>query len=494
MDALANAVKVTLGPRGRNVAIERKWGSPTVTKDGVTVAEEIDLPSKIENLGARLVKEVAVQTNERIGDGTTTATVLTQAIYREGLKLVEAGLDGMSIKRGLDKALAAAREALKKQSKKAATTEEVASIGTVSANGDEKVGQILADAFEKVGKDGIITVGESQSIETTVTVVEGMQFDRGYISPYFITDQDRLIAELKNPFILVVERKLFAVNDIVATLELVKKANGSLLVIAEDIEKEALAALTVNKLRGVVQCAAVKSPGFGERRKEILKDIAAAVGATVFTDELGRKLDQVRKEDLGRCDKVILEKEVCKIIKGAGKPEDVKARVNQIEHEKAKTNSTYDKDKLNERLARLSGGVAIVKVGGATETEVRGKRHLIEDALSSTRAAIKEGYVPGGGVALLRARKGIEPLLKELEGDERAGAKLCSTLAPRRCAKSPPMQAWTLQLSSTRSPTAKVRSVTTHRPWTTATWFKLGSSIRYALWTPHSRSLRAWQA
>lgn len=425
LDALANAVRVTLGPRGRNVALERAWGTPLVTKDGVTVAEEIELAHKGENMGALLVKEVAQRTNDDIGDGTTTATVLAQGIYRDGMKLVEASMPAIELKRGIDKAVEVAVGALEKQAKLPKSTKETARIASVSANNDEEIGELLAEAFDKVGKDGVVTVEESQYLETVVEVVEGMEFDRGYLSPYFITDKASLVCEIAKPLVLVHEKKLSALADVVPALELAKKKDAPLLVIAEDVEGEALAALVVNTMRGVVRCAAAKAPGFGDRRKEMIKDIAAMVGATPFNEDTGRKAENLEPHELGRCDKAVLEKETCKIIKGHGKKEDIEARIKLINAEWEATNSTYDKDKLQERLARIAGGVALVKVGGATEVEVREKKHRVEDSMHATRAALQEGYVAGGGIALLRCSAAVEKHIESIDNDgERAGAEL----------------------------------------------------------------------
>jgi chaperonin GroEL len=415
---------VTLGPRGRNVAIERLEGSPTITKDGVTVAREIDLPSRMDNVGARLVKEVASRTGDAIGDGTTTATVLAQALYKQGLQLVEAGLDGMELKRGLDAALPLVRKALKAQSYIPSSSLEIAQVGTISANGDTTVGKILAEAFDKVGKDGVTMVEESKATETKLNVVDGLQFDRGYVSSYFITDPRRLIAELDKPYILVVEDRVQKISQILKALEIVRAARASLLVIAEDIVGEGLAALTINKLKGVIQCAAVKIPGFGERKKEILHDIAIAVGATPFTAESGRNLETVRPQDLGRAEKAVVEKELCRIVKGAGDPEAIAQRIRTIEGHIERSKSEYEKDRSRERMARLGAGIAIIQVGGYSETEVRAKRHLMEDALAATRSAMRDGLVPGGGVALLRARAALHAMLTEVTGDRRAGIRL----------------------------------------------------------------------
>jgi len=424
VNAVADAVKVTLGPRGRNVVLEKKFGSPTITKDGVTVAKEIELENHLENIGAQLLKEVASKTNDVAGDGTTTATVLAQAIVREGLKNVAAGANPLALKRGIEKAVEAAVEKIIKalaipvEDRKA--IEEVA---TISAN-DPDVGKLIADAMEKVGKEGIITVEESKSLETELKFVEGYQFDKGYISPYFITSPDTMEAVLEDAFILIVEKKVSNVRELLPVLEQVAQTGKPLLLIAEDVEGEALATLVVNKLRGTLSVAAVKAPGFGDRRKEMLKDIAAVTGGTVISEELGFKLENATLSMLGRAERVRITKDETTIVGGKGKKEDIEARINAIKKELETTDSEYAKEKLQERLAKLAGGVAVIRVGAATETELKEKKHRFEDALSATRAAVEEGIVPGGGVTLLRAISAVDELLKSLEGDEATGAKI----------------------------------------------------------------------
>ncbi|MBL9021434.1 MAG: chaperonin GroEL [Myxococcales bacterium] len=410
VDALANAVKVTLGPKGRNVVIEKSFGSPTVTKDGVTVAKEIELEDRFENMGAQMVREVASKTSDLAGDGTTTATVLAQAIVREGSKLVAAGHNPMEIKRGIDKAVEAVVEHLKKGAKSTKDSKEIAQVGTISANGDAEVGKLLADAMEKVGKEGVITVEEAKSAETTLDVVEGMQFDRGYLSPYFVTDPENMKCNLEDCFILIAERKVSNMKDLLPVLEAIAKAQKNLLIIAEDVEGEALATLVVNKLRGTLHCAAVKAPGFGDRRKEMLKDIAVLTDGQVIAEELGLKLENVTISDLGRAKTVIIDKDNTTIVGGQGKKEKITARQSEIRTQIEATTSDYDREKLQERLAKLVGGVAVVKVGAATETEMKEKKARVEDALHATRAAVEEGIVPGGGVALIRAQAALEGL------------------------------------------------------------------------------------
>ncbi|KAA0258539.1 chaperonin GroEL [Deferribacter autotrophicus] len=422
VDKLANAVKVTLGPKGRNVVIEKKFGSPLVTKDGVTVAKEIDLKDPLENLGAQMVKEVASKTSDVAGDGTTTATVLAQAIYREGMKNVVAGANPMEIKRGIDKAVDAVVKKLQEISKTIQDKKEIAQVGTISANNDEEIGNIIADAMEKVGKDGVITIEENKTTETVLEVVEGMQFDRGYLSPYFVTDPDNMEAVLENAYILIHEKKISNMKDLLPILEQLAKQNAPFLIIAEDVEGEALATLVVNKLRGTLNCCAVKAPGFGDRRKEMLKDIAILTGGQVISEDLGLKLENVKLSDLGRAKKIVVDKENTTIVEGAGKPEDIQARVNQIKKQIEETTSDYDREKLQERLAKLVGGVAVIKVGAATETEMKEKKARVEDALNATKAAVEEGIVPGGGVALIRALTALDEL--KLEGDEKIGVEI----------------------------------------------------------------------
>jgi len=408
VDQLANAVRVTLGPKGRNVVIEKSFGSPTVTKDGVTVAKEIELEDKFENMGAQMVKEVASKTSDVAGDGTTTATVLAQAIFREGSKLVVAGMNPMEIKRGIEKAVAAIVDELKKMSKATRDTSEIAQVGTISANNDSTIGKILSDAMAKVGKEGVITVEEAKSMETTLDVVEGMQFDRGYVSPYFVTDPERMEAVLEEPVILLHEKKISSMKDLLPLLEQVARQGKPLLIVAEDIEGEALATLVVNKIRGTLAVAAVKAPGFGDRRKAMLQDMAVLTGGQVIAEELGLKLENVTLKDLGKAKRIKIDKDNTTIIDGAGSKKDIEGRVNEIRKQVEDTTSDYDREKLQERLAKLVGGVAVVKVGAATETEMKEKKARVEDALHATRAAVEEGIVPGGGVALLRCQKAIE--------------------------------------------------------------------------------------
>src|SRR6201995_889303 len=407
VNILANAVKVTLGPKGRNVVIEKSFGAPRSTKDGVSVAKEIELEDKFENLGAQLIREVASKTNDKAGDGTTTATVLAQAIVVEGLKSVQAGMNPMDLKRGIDKAVIKVVAEIKATSKKVTTNDEIAQVGTISANGDTEVGQMIAQAMAKVGNEGVITVEEARSLETELDVVEGMQFDRGYLSPYFITNADKMEAVLEEPNILLFEKKLSSLQPLLPVLEAVVQSGRPLLIIAEDVEGEALATLVVNRLRGGLKVAAVKAPGFGDRRKAMLEDIAILPGGQLISDELGMKLESVTVDLLGRAGKVVIDKENTTVVKGAGKKKDIEARVGQIKAQIEETTSDYDREKLQERLAKLAGGVAVIKVGGATEVEVKEKKDRVEDALNATRAAVQEGIVPGGGVALLRAKKAV---------------------------------------------------------------------------------------
>src|SRR5215216_5142822 len=420
VDILADAVKVTLGPKGRNVVLDKSFGAPRITKDGVTVAKEIELADKFENMGAQLVREVASKTNDIAGDGTTTATVLAQAIVREGVKSVAAGMNPMDLKRGIDLAVDAAVEDIKARAKKITGSDEVAQVGTISANGDKSIGKMIAQAMKKVGNEGVITVEEAKSLETELDVVEGMQFDRGYISPYFITNAEKMIVELDDPYILVHESKLSGLQALLPVLEAVVQSNRPLLIIAEDIEGEALATLVVNKLRGGLKVAAVKAPGFGDRRKAMLEDIAILTGGQLISEDLGIKLEGVTLQMLGRAKKVIIEKEKTTIVSGAGKKKDIEARVGQIKAQIEETTSDYDREKLQERLAKLAGGVAVIRVGGATEIEVKEKKDRVEDALNATRAAVQEGIVPGGGVALLRAKAAIGKLSND-NSDVQAG-------------------------------------------------------------------------
>ena len=415
VNALANAVKVTLGPKGRNVVIEKSFGAPTVTKDGVTVAKEIELENKFENMGAQMVREVASKTSDIAGDGTTTATVLAQAIFREGSKLVSAGHNPMEIKRGIDKAVTAITEELKKMAKSTKDPTEIAQVGTVSANGDLTIGKLLSEAMEKVGKEGVITVEEAKSAETTLDVVEGMQFDRGYLSPYFVTDPERMEASLEDAYVLLSEKKIANMKDLLPVLEAIARSQKPLLIIAEDIEGEALATLVVNKLRGTLNCAAVKAPGFGDRRKEMLKDIAILTGGQVIAEELGLKLENVTITDLGQVKRVKIDKDNTTLVDGAGSKDKIKGRQQEIRTQIEATSSDYDREKLQERLAKLVGGVAVIKVGAATEVEMKEKKARVEDALHATRAAVEEGIVPGGGVALIRAQKALDGLKVEAE-------------------------------------------------------------------------------
>ncbi|GLK74756.1 60 kDa chaperonin 7 [Methylopila jiangsuensis] len=423
VDILANAVKVTLGPKGRNVVIEKSFGAPRITKDGVTVAKEIELEDKFENMGAQMVREVASKTNDLAGDGTTTATVLAQAIVREGAKSVAAGMNPMDLKRGVDLAVAKVIEHLKASSKKIATSAEVAQVGTISANGDKEVGEMIASAMQKVGNEGVITVEEAKSFETELEVVEGMQFDRGYLSPYFVTNAEKMVAELEDPYILIHEKKLSGLQAILPVLEAVVQSGKPLVIIAEDIEGEALATLVVNKLRGGLKVAAVKAPGFGDRRKAMLEDIAILTNGQVISEDLGIKLENVTLDMLGRAKKVVLEKEKTTIVDGSGEKDAIEGRVAQIKAQIEETTSDYDREKLQERLAKLAGGVAVIRVGGATEIEVKEKKDRIDDALNATRAAVEEGIVPGGGTALLRSKTVITGL-KSDNADIQAGVNI----------------------------------------------------------------------
>jgi chaperonin GroEL len=425
VDILANAVKVTLGPKGRNVVIDKSFGAPRTTKDGVTVAKEIELEDKFENMGAQMVREVASKTNDLAGDGTTTATVLTQAIVREGAKNVAAGMNPMDLKRGIDMAVAVAIEDIKKRAKKIKGSAEVAQVGTISANGEKAIGDMIAEAMQKVGNEGVITVEEAKTAETELDVVEGMQFDRGYLSPYFITNADKMIAELDDVYVLLHEKKLSSLQALLPVLESVVQTSKPLLIIAEDIEGEALATLVVNKLRGGLKVAAVKAPGFGDRRKAMLEDIAVLTGGQVISEDLGIKLENVTLDMLGRAKRVRIEKENTTIVDGAGKKADIQGRCAQIKAQIEETTSDYDKEKLQERLAKLAGGVAVIKVGGSTEVEVKERKDRVDDALNATRAAVEEGIVPGGGVALLRAKKAVNAL-KSSNPDIQAGINIVS--------------------------------------------------------------------
>jgi chaperonin GroEL len=425
VNALADAVRVTLGPRGRNVILDKKWGSPTITKDGVTVAKEIDLQNPMENLGARMVREVASKTSDVAGDGTTTATVLAQCLFREGIRVVTAGANPMAVKKGIERAVAAVVEELKKLSKPV-RGQMIAQVGTISANNDQEIGKIIAEAMEKVGKDGVITVEESKSIETALEVVEGMRFDRGYLSPYFVTDPERMEVALENPHVLIYEKKISSMKDLLPVLEKVAQQGAPLLIVAEEVEGEALATLVVNKLRGTLKVAAVKAPGYGDRRKEMLQDIAVLTGGKAITEDLGLKLENIRLDDLGHAKKVVVDKENTTIIEGAGGSKDIEARVKQIRTQVEETTSDYDREKLQERLAKLVGGVAVIKVGAATETEMKEKKARVEDAMHATKAAVEEGIVPGGGVALLRASPALTRLMEDkgLGHDERVGVEI----------------------------------------------------------------------
>jgi chaperonin GroEL len=423
VNILANAVKVTLGPKGRNAVLDKSFGAPTVTKDGVSVAKEIELKDKFENMGAQMVKEVASNTSDEAGDGTTTATVLAQAIIREGLKAVAAGINPMDLKRGIDQAVTAATEELKKLSKPCKDPKAIAQVGTISANSDESIGKTIADAMAKVGKEGVITVEEGQGLENELEVVEGMQFDRGYLSPYFINNQQSQSAELEKPLVLLVDKKISNIRELLPLLEAIAKGGRQLLIVAEDVEGEALATLVVNTIRGIVKVAAVKAPGFGDRRKAMLQDIAILTGGTVISDEVGLSLEKATLSDLGEAKKILVEKENTTIIDGAGKATDIKGRVESIRQQIEEATSDYDKEKLQERVAKLSGGVAVIKVGASTEIEMKEKKARVEDALHATRAAVEEGVVPGGGVALVRALKAIEKLVGKNE-DQTTGIKI----------------------------------------------------------------------
>ena len=423
VNALADAVKVTLGPKGRNVVIEKSFGSPTITKDGVTVAKEIELTDKFQNMGAQMVKEVASKTSDTAGDGTTTATVLAQAIYKEGVKYVTAGASPIYVKRGIDKAVEEIVKELKKISKPIQDQKEIAQVGTISANNDETIGSIIAEAMDKVGKEGVITVEEAKSMETTLEVVEGMQFDRGYLSPYFVTDSERMECVLDDPYILINEKKISAMKDLLPILEQIAKSGRPFIIIAEEVEGEALATLVVNKLRGTLNCCAVKAPGFGDRRKAMLEDIAVLTGGQVISEDIGVKLESITLKDLGHAKRITVDKDNTTIVDGAGSKAEIEKRVKQIRTQIEESTSDYDKEKLQERLAKLIGGVAVINVGAATETEMKEKKARVEDALHATRAAVEEGVVPGGGVALLRAVKAIDKL-KGANHDEESGIKI----------------------------------------------------------------------
>jgi len=422
VEILSNSVKVTLGPKGRNVVIEKKFGSPTITKDGVTVAKEIELEDPFENIGAQLVKEVAEKTSDTAGDGTTTATVLAEVIFKEGLKNVAAGANPMALKRGIEKAAQTVVDELRKMAKKVADKKEIAQVGTIAANSDTNIGELIADAMEKVGKDGVITVEEAKSTATTLEVVEGMQFDQGYLSPYFVTDTEKMEVVLEEPYILIYEKKISNLKDMLPLLEKIARSGKPLLVIAEDVEGEALATLVVNKIRGTLSCCAVKAPGYGDRRKAMLEDIAVLTGGRAITEDLGIKLENIDLDDLGRAKRVRVDKENTTIIEGAGKTSDIQGRIKQIKKQIEETDSDYDREKLQERLAKLAGGVAVINVGAATETEMKEKKARVEDALHATRAAVEEGIIPGGGTALMRVLPALEKL--KLEGDEQVGVNI----------------------------------------------------------------------
>ena len=422
VEKLSAAVTSTLGPSGRNVILDKKFGSPQITKDGVTVAKEIELPDPFENMGAQMVKEVASKTNDVAGDGTTTATLLAESIYREGLKNLTAGANAMALKAGIDKATAAVVESIAKQAKKVKSADEIAQVATLSANGDEEIGKMISEAMDKVGKEGTITVEEAKTLDSSLDVVEGMQFDKGYLSPYFITSPDDMECELEDPFILLFEKKISNLQDLLPLLQAVAKSGRPLMIIAEDVEGEALATLVVNKLRGTFQVCAVKAPGFGDRRKAILEDIAVLTGGRLISEDIGIKLENVGIDMLGRAKKVVVDKDNTTIVEGLGKSADIKARVEQIKKQIEDTTSDYDREKLQERLAKLAGGVALIKVGAATEAAMKEKKDRVDDALHATRAAVEEGIVPGGGVAYLRAQKAVEAL--QLEGDEKVGASI----------------------------------------------------------------------
>jgi chaperonin GroEL len=423
IDILAHAVRVTLGPKGRNVVLDKSFGAPRITKDGVTVAKEIELEDKFENMGAQMVREVASKTSDEAGDGTTTATVLAHAIVKEGTKGVAAGMNPMDLKRGIDLAVSAVVEDLKKHSKAVTSNEEIAQVGTISANGDSEIGRFLAEAMKKVGNEGVITVEEAKSLETELEVVEGMQFDRGYISPYFVTNADKMRAEMEDPYLLIYEKKLSALNELLPLLESVVQAGKPLLIIAEDVEGEALATLVVNKLRGGLKVAAVKAPGFGDRRKAMLQDIAVLTGGTAISEDLGIKLENVKLDMLGKAKKVMIDKENTTIVSGAGKKKDIEGRVAQIKAQIEETTSDYDREKLQERLAKLAGGVAVIRVGGATEVEVKERKDRVDDAMHATRAAVEEGILPGGGVALLRAVESLKRV-KTTNEDQKHGVEI----------------------------------------------------------------------
>ena len=478
VETLANAVKVTLGPKGRNVVIEKSFGAPRITKDGVTVAKEIELEDKFENMGAQMVREVAQKTNDQAGDGTTTATVLAAAIVKEGVKSVAAGMNPMDLKRGIDLAVSAVVADIKKRSKKVGSSSEVAQVGTISSNGDATIGKMIAEAMQKVGNEGVITVEEAKALETDVEIVEGMQFDRGYLSPYFITNAEKMLAELEDAYVLLHEKKLPGLQQLLPVLEAVVQSGKPLLIIAEDVEGEALATLVVNKLRGGLKVAAVKAPGFGDRRKAMLEDIAVLTGGQLISEDLGIKLETVTVAMLGRAKKVVIEKEKTTIIDGAGKKKDIEGRVAQIKAQIEETTSDYDREKLQERLAKLAGGVAVIRVGGATEVEVKEKKDRVEDALNATRAAVEEGVVPGGGVALLRARSQSANCTTTIPTSRPASIS-CSRPWRRRSAKSPRIPGSRARSWSTRSSKTSPRHLAlTRSARNTSTWSRRALSTR----------------
>ncbi len=462
VDILANAVKVTLGPKGRNVVLDKSFGAPRITKDGVTVAKEIELPDKFENMGAQMVKEVASKTSDQAGDGTTTATLLAQAIVREGSKAVAAGMNPMDLKRGIDVAVAAVVEDIKKRSKKISTNEEIAQVGTISANGEREVGEMIARAMQKVGNEGVITVEEAKSLDTELDVVEGMQFDRGYLSPYFVTNAEKMIADLENPYILIHEKKLSGLQAMLPVLESVVQSGRPLLIIAEDVEGEALATLVVNKLRGGLKVAAVKAPGFGDRRKAMLEDIAVLTSGQVISEDLGIKLENVTLDMLGQAKRVRIEKENTTVIDGTGSKEDIQGRIAQIRQQIEETTSDYDREKLQERLAKLAGGVAVIRVGGATEVEVKERKDRVDDAMHATRAAVEEGVVAGGGAALLYAAQALDGL-KPANNDQKVGIEIVKRRSCIRPGRLPKIRAPMARSSSANCSTARTRITGTTR-------------------------------
>ena len=494
VNILANAVKVTLGPKGRNAVLEKSFGAPTVTKDGVSVAKEIELKDKFENMGAQMVKEVASNTSDEAGDGTTTATVLAQAIVREGLKAVAAGANPMDVKRGIDKAVITATEELKKLSKPCKDQKAIAQVGTISANSDESIGKTIADAMEKVGKEGVITVEEGSGLQNELDVVEGMQFDRGYLSPYFINNQTSQSAELENPYILLYDKKVSNVREMLPLLEGIAKSGRPLLVVAEDVEGEALATLVVNTIRGIVKVAAVKAPGFGDRRKAMLQDIAVLTGGEVIAEEVGLTLEKATLANLGQAKKIVVEKENTTIIDGHGKAGDIKARIAQIKQQIEEATSDYDKEKLQERMAKLSGGVAVIKVGAATEIEMKEKKARVEDALHATRAAVEEGVVPGGGVALIRAQKALAQPDRVRTRTRRSASRSSRARSKSRCARSWPTPVKTLPSSWRRSRKARARTATTPRRAPTATCSTWASWTRRRSPVSRCRTPPRWRA